>query len=268
MLQDKSISIPICQNLKVYLEAWLGFSHVSVQMVSTTSHYLKAASLKSPPSAGRVGRTCFPRTGRTWGASNHPDPEPRSISQINWRSCPINDRIHQQLPWSNKGQQFSFSTEVPRETARFHIALLISADASTKACLLLKLERLELKILALAWTSIATEVLICVSSYYWAQCWEQSKCSTHVYITTKSKIWSQFRDVHSQSSHNSGIQLSLWIFIHHLLILQGIGSSLPAQIIHCLISSENSTTGEILSKKVIKCLLQSSSFAPSTDYIK
>lgn len=41
-----AIHLAPVQHLKIYVEAFLGFSHNSVQMVSTTTYFLKAMSLK------------------------------------------------------------------------------------------------------------------------------------------------------------------------------------------------------------------------------
>ena len=48
--------------LKVYIEALTGFSHVYVQMVSTTRCSLKATSFNMSPTVGKVGRTHVSRT--------------------------------------------------------------------------------------------------------------------------------------------------------------------------------------------------------------
>lgn len=49
--------------LKVYIEVLSGFSHVTVQMVSTTYFSLKVVSLKMAPTVGMVRRVDMPNTG-------------------------------------------------------------------------------------------------------------------------------------------------------------------------------------------------------------
>lgn len=58
--------------LKIYREAFIGFSHMHHPYGLNHTCSLKAASLKTLPPVGTVGRVYIPRTGEGRGASNCP----------------------------------------------------------------------------------------------------------------------------------------------------------------------------------------------------
>lgn len=82
---SKSLHLPT-RILKVYIEAFTGFTMNSVLMVSTTHYYLNAVSLQQLPVLGRLAELTFQELGRAWEGTS---------LQANLWSSPLQDLLQQ-----------------------------------------------------------------------------------------------------------------------------------------------------------------------------